>query len=180
MKNSVLFLIAVSFITSLSFSQDKSSIDNRKTKRVSDIYNYKQDTSNYLLLNQIEDVRKGNQDLNKSLNSDNLVIIRQIGDRNISISNTNSTTSSISYLQIGNNNRIESASLIPNTSENIIQRGNNNNLVNFSFGNAESTALQVIQNGNNLTFDKFGANKLTNSLTVRVTGNNQSVIVRSF
>lgn len=182
MKRYLLLLVIIWLLVPFGLNaQVKKEVDNRITKRVSNIFNYDKSTSNYLLLNQVE--------LNKSAeipfgdavnNSRNVTIIQQIGKQNKAISNSKSDASSINFLQIGNNNFIESTHSILNTTERIIQNGNDNDVINFSFGNVNTSSLNLLQNGNNLSFEKFGTNSLTDKISVKVTGNNQTVIIRSF
>ena len=180
MKYKSVFVIFLALGLGFScFAQDKTQIDNSKTKRVSDIYSYKQSTSNYLLLNQVEsnisDYRS-----NTVNNVRNVTIIQQVGSQNQAVANNNSDISNINYLQVGDSNIIESTSFIENTAERLIQTGNNNSINSFSFGNVDASSLQILQNGNNQIFEKFGTNNLTDNLTLRVSGNNQTVIIRSF
>ena len=51
-------------LPSYVLSQDKTETDNSKTKRVSEIYNFKQSTSNYLLLNQVEAIQRRQSNTN--------------------------------------------------------------------------------------------------------------------
>ncbi len=165
-------------LPSYVLSQDKTETDNSKTKRVSEIYNFKQSTSNYLLLNQVEAIQR--RQSNTNIGDRNIVVINQIGDSNIAVSQTNSANSSLEYIQIGDRNTIKSSNSILQTTERLIQNGNDNAITNFSFGNVSNSSLQVLQNGNNLRFEKFGTNSLTENLSFRITGNNQTLIIRSF
>ncbi|WP_299115021.1 hypothetical protein [uncultured Winogradskyella sp.] len=180
MKHIILILITILFLGPIElYSQEKVEEDNSKNKRVSDIFNYTKSTSNYLLLNQVE-INASDRIMNSSNNSRNVTIIQQIGNNNKATASSNSNTSAIDFIQIGNNNNIESTNSILNTTERIIQNGNNNDVINFSFGNVDTSSLNILQNGNNLSFEKFGTNSLTNKLSLRVSGNNQTVIIRSF
>ena len=176
-----LFTLLLCFLFFVSNAQESVESNSDKPKGITNLNNNNRNRQNQLLINQIETMSISQSQLNNfANNTSNTVVIQQIGDGNSAVSNRNSQTSSISYFQNGNANVIESISFIPNTTENLIQNGNNNRLTNFSFGNVESTSLQVLQNGNNQSFQKFGSNNLTNTMTFRITGDNQTVIVRSF
>ncbi|RNC86728.1 MAG: hypothetical protein ED556_04725 [Winogradskyella sp.] len=174
----VLITLLLTFSLSFSNAQQKVEADNSQTNRVSEIFNYTKSTSNYLLLNQVEaNPFRQNGTRNPSTN---LTTIEQIGNQNIANSSTSSNTSMIELVQVGNNNTFQSTNTLLDVNERIIQNGNNNSITNFSFGNIKSSSLNILQNGNNLSVEKFGTNSLTEKLSLRVVGNNQTVIIRSF
>jgi len=179
MKRHCFFLVFL-LLSLWGFSQNNNDNRNTSTQRVSDIFTYDAPTSNYLLLNQVES-NPNNQQVGTTIdNSRNVTVIQQVGNQNRAISNSFSETSDINFLQIGANNTIESTNLIPNTTERFVQTGNNNVINSFSFGNVEASSLQILQNGNDQRFEKFGTNSLTDRISLSVTGNNQTVIIRSF
>ena len=116
----------------------------------------------------------------RSITYSSVAIIRQIGSYNNINTNTTSNTSSLKYLQIGSANSIESYTSIHNSREQIIQYGNNNNVLNYSFGPVDSSNFNLVQSGNNQSFERFGTNNQTNNLSFILTGDNRSVIVRSY
>jgi len=179
MKRLNLFLCCV-LLSFWGFSQNNAQSDASSTQRVSDIYTYNSPTSKYLLLNQVEPNLNNQQVAGTINNPRNVTVIQQVGNRNRAVSNSFSETSDINFIQIGDNNTIQSTSLIPNTTEALLQTGNNNVINSFSFGNVEASSLQIQQNGNNQRFEKFGTNALTNDISLRITGNNKTVIIRSF
>ncbi|SHH32561.1 hypothetical protein [Winogradskyella jejuensis] len=178
--NKLILLFLFTIITSaLGFSQEVAEIDNSKTKKVSKIFSYEAQVSDFLVQNQV------NRDFlfnnNSSRNNNSLVVVQQIGIRNSVTSKTLADgTSSMQYIQTGNENVITSTNSFNNVTERIFQSGNNNRVNNFAFGNLDNVGLNIIQNGNNLTVEKFGVNSQTNNISLKLVGNNQSVIVRSF
>lgn len=168
------------FLLPLSLSaQDIAEVDNSRTKKESKIFSYEKSVSNFLQINQARQ-SASNSNMSNFRDNRNLTIIQQVGQQNRALTNTISANSDIQYLQRGDNNLIESVNFIDNVTERVLQNGDNNRVNNFSFGNVDASSLNIIQNGNNLSFDKFGTNSQTNNLTLRVTGNNQGVIIRSF
>lgn len=180
MKRFSFFLVCMIMnYTFFAFSQNSSN-NSESNKRTSEIFNYAPSTSNYLLLNQVETNLSNQQATTTAENSRNVTVIQQVGNQNRAVSNSFSETSDINFIQIGANNSIESTTFIPNITERLIQTGNDNVINSFSFGNVEASSLQILQNGNGQRFEKFGTNSLTNNMSLSVTGNNQTVIIRSF
>lgn len=164
--------------TLVGFAQEKREIDNSKTRVTSDIYQYRQEITNYLQISQLEGFGNQSNRLNNQ-NSGNSVLIQQVGVNNTASSQTNSSFSDIQYLQVGLRNSIESINTIENASESVIQFGIDNSLINNSFGTINTSRLDVIQTGNNLNMEKYGSNARTNNMALRMTGQNRTVIIRS-
>ncbi|AXT19316.1 hypothetical protein D1817_05350 [Flavobacteriaceae bacterium] len=172
-------------VTAFAFSQEKKEVDNTNTNRVSEIFSYNNQISNFLLLQQQQSnsmnasmaAFRGNS---ANVNATNATIIQQTGVGNVIQSNATSSNTTFQYLQNGNDNFINSINSIDNVNEAVIQNGNNNRLVNFSFGNINEANLNIIQNGNNLTFEKFGTNSITNNLQFTQQGANKTITVLSF
>jgi len=180
MKNLTLtflsLLLVSSFITS---AQEKKEVDNQKTKQVSDIYNFKEEISEYLQISQIENTGNSIANGNRQ-NNRNIAIIQQVGNNNFALTNTASNRSNVQYLQTGDDNSILSVNRASNVRERVAQRGVSNSILHLSLRNLNTSNLNVIQRGNNLKFEKFGSNAQTNGLKFRMRGNNQTLIVRSF
>ncbi|WP_370391501.1 hypothetical protein [uncultured Winogradskyella sp.] len=174
-KESIFVLMFFLLVTVAGSAQEKRDIDNSKTTAVSDIYRYSQDVTSFLQIAQIE----GFGNLNIPQDAQNVAIIRQVGVGNTATIESNSETSDIRHLQVGINNNIESINTINNFSEQVIQLGINNEYIHDSFGNITSSGLNIIQTGNNLNFQKVGSNSQTRDMTVRMSGQERTVIVRS-
>ncbi|GGI58175.1 hypothetical protein [Winogradskyella haliclonae] len=178
MKKPYIILLIVVLLPVLVLSQELEDVDNSKTKKVSKIFNYKNEVSNFL---QLQQVSRNFTNTPTQQSGNNVVMIQQIGFNNNVISNVSSKgISDISHLQSGNDNFINSTSTVNNVSEQIFQSGNNNKVTNFTFGNVDSASLNILQNGNNLTVERFGTNSQTNKMSIKLLGNSQSVIIRSF
>lgn len=108
------------------------------------------------------------------------IIIQQIGDGNSIESLNDSDQLTGNYIQFGNFNSIQSYSSIKKSAETVIQQGNNNRLLNYSFGSINESSLNVIQSGNNLNLEKIGTNAQTNNMALKITGDNRTVIIRSY
>jgi len=202
MKIKYISLTLLFFFTCFSylFSQEQKEIDNTITKRVSDIFNFNNPTSNFLIQQQLITDITSNVSSQNNFNSS--VFIRQIGSNNEIVTASNSINSNFEFNQNGNDNSIRSINTgdnvnefvfqqgdsnnftndntISNANTRVLQNGNSNSFLNFSFGNVNETTLDITQNGNNLTFEKFGTNALTNSLQFVQEGNARNITVRSF
>lgn len=180
MKTFYLKLFVFLFIVnSFSYSQEKKEFDNQKTKLVSDIYNFKEGVSNYLQISQIENTGNNIGNTNPQ-NNRNVAIIQQVGTNNRAFTNTASHSSNVQFLQVGNDNSVVSINRADNVIERVAQRGVNNSVLNFSLRNLNTSTLNVRQTGSNLKLEKFGSNAQTIGLKFRMTGNNQTIVVRSF
>ena len=168
------FLILTLLFSGSVFSQEKKEYDNQKTKQVSDIFSFKQGVSDYLQISQVGENR-GNVS-----NNNNVTMIQQVGVDNIALTRTISNSSDLQYLQYGNGNTISNVNRAANIVERVQQNGVDNSVLNFSVSNLSTSNLNVMQSGNNLKFEKFGTNNQTNGLKFKMTGNNQTLIVRSF
>ncbi|MBX2846233.1 MAG: hypothetical protein KTR13_08470 [Saprospiraceae bacterium] len=118
-----------------------------------------------------------------ALPQNNEIFITQIGDNNNSSIAAISSTSTITVNQFGNTNSaelfIDSPSII---SYDVSQIGNRNQLLESTpfFSSNSAINIQTIQTGNNNLIDKFGSNELTENMTITQTGDNMTMIVRSF
>lgn len=174
-------IVIMLLVVNVIFSQQKREIDNTTTNRVSDIFSYTNQISDFLVQQQanIPQIGAIMQAANPQILS-NSSMIQQIGVDNVINNSTISNNSQFQYIQNGNNNLINSVNTIDNVNETVIQNGNNNRLINFSFGSVNEANLNVIQNGNNLTFEKFGTNELSNNLQFNIQGSARTITVRSF
>lgn len=197
-KQSILLLVVFFTCFNYVFSQERREIDNTVTKRTSDIFSFSNQTSKFLIQQQL------NLSSTSSTNSrqNNSTFVQQIGVNNQLVSTSNASNSNFEFgqngndnsinsfnnannvdetvAQIGNNNSFVSENLIQNSSTRVLQNGNNNRFVNFSFGNVNEATLNIVQDGDNLTFEKFGTNALTNRLQFVQQGNAKTITVRSF
>ncbi|MHA7058411.1 hypothetical protein ACWGOQ_0014405 [Aquimarina sp. M1] len=112
--------------------------------------------------------------------SNNAVFIQQIGTGNQVFSNIVAQSSDIRLSQNGERNLIEIDETSKEIEKIITQNGTNNIVTDFSFNPDISTSLELMQEGNNLSFERFGSNELSKNLKFTMTGNNRTIIVRSF
>lgn len=197
-KECVLFTLLCVCSSFIALAQQRKPIDNTVTNRVSEIFTFDNQVSNFLINQQANSISTTNQ--NSQFN--NSVFINQVGVRNevVSITTSNNTVSEFEQIgndnfinsintidnlnevvvQNGNDNFFSSQNTVQNASSSVVQNGNNNRFTNFSFGNVNESSLNLIQNGDNLTFEKFGTNSLTNSLQFVQQGNARTITVRSF
>lgn len=110
----------------------------------------------------------------------NTVFIQQIGYNNSIFSTINARSSDINIRQDGKQNIIDINETSRDIEKIITQTGDYNTVTDFSFNPEISTHLELVQEGNNLYFERLGSNELSKNLQFKMTGNNRSIIIRSF
>ena len=113
-------------------------------------------------------------------NTSHGIYIEQIGANNTVEIFTKSQYSSIKLQQHGNENLIDVTNYSNTINLDITQKGNRNMVHDFSYGSVQQSNMELIQNGDDLTFERFGANELTNNIKFRMSGQARTVIVNSF
>ncbi|SFH86973.1 hypothetical protein [Halpernia frigidisoli] len=108
---------------------------------------------------------------------------QQINSSNIgalmSISGENSIIVSENVLsQIGNYN-IAKINLIDDK-VNLQQNGNRNELYYRDNNGLQSSSINIIENGINNYIDVNGSNSISDGMTIKITGDNRTVIVRNY
>jgi hypothetical protein len=116
----------------------------------------------------------------KAAPSDNNVFINQIGSGNNAVIDTKSNSSNLGITQNGSDNDIYyqvSAATIEGT---ILQNGDNNSIFHSNPFDLERQQAQILQNGNNQNIEWFGGNSVSERMKIKMQGENQSIIIRSF
>lgn len=130
-------------------------------------------------LQQIEQVFQ-TESRRETTSNNNNVFIQQVGSGNTIFSNISSKSSRIELYQNGDNNSIKIDETSDDIQKFISQTGSDNSVIDFSNNPELSTKLELIQDGNQLIFERSGVNELTKSLKFKMTGNDRSILVRSF
>ncbi|MFD2565164.1 hypothetical protein [Aquimarina rubra] len=133
----------------------------------------------FITLNQLQN-NTSVQVARENMTANSSVFIQQIGTGNQVFSNITAQSSDIRLSQNGEQNLIEIDETSKEIEKFITQNGNNNIVTDFSFNPNMSTSLELIQEGDNLSFERFGSNELSKNLKFKMTGNNRTIIVRSF
>ncbi len=133
-------------------------------------------------LSQIRDMLFQTNDASSQFfnESSSSIFIEQIGTGNVVNSAVNATLSDMVIVQNGNENMVDIEASAEEVNKTITQLGNNNSVVDFSFQTIGTTNLELIQEGDNLIFEQFGSNELSKYMKFRMTGDSQTIIVRSF
>lgn len=138
------------------------------------------DQDRFIALSQINSSSAGIERQSSGIDRVNSVFIQQIGVNNSVFSNVIAESSDIKIFQSGKDNSVEINESAKVVEKIITQNGNNNAIRDFSFDPNISTNLELIQDGNNLIFERLGSNELSKSLRFRMSGEAQTIIVRSF
>jgi len=133
----------------------------------------------FITLNQLQN-NTAAQITRENSTGANAVFIQQIGAGNQVYSNITAQSSDIRLQQNGEQNRIDINETSREIEKFVTQNGANNTVTDFSFSPDISTSLEIVQEGNNLTFEKFGTNELSKNLKFKMSGNDRTIIVRSF
>ncbi|WP_378177593.1 hypothetical protein [Aquimarina sp. SS2-1] len=169
-KYFTLYLIAFSlFLCGNSYAQNNENQDRSLVES----------QERFIVLNQLQN-NTSVQVARENLTANNSVFIQQIGANNSVNSMITAQSSDIRLSQNGEENLIEIDETSKEIEKFITQNGNNNVVTDFSFNRELSTSLELIQEGDNLTFERFGSNELSKNLKFTMTGNNRTIIVRSF
>ncbi|WP_115462563.1 SH3 domain-containing protein [Winogradskyella aurantiaca] len=169
MRPTFLFNVLLFFIPVFIFGQSNDTVVPKKTNE-------------RVFINQFSSLAYNSSDRSNitATNTDSYIIIQQIGDGNSIESLNDSGQLTGNYIQFGNFNSIKSYNTINKSAETVIQQGNNNRLLNYSFGSINESSLNIIQSGNNLNLEKIGTNAQTNNMALKITGDNRTVIIRSY
>jgi len=133
----------------------------------------------FITINQLQS-NTASQIVRENTAGTNAVFIQQIGTNNQVYSNITAQSSDIRLQQNGEQNLIDINETSREIEKFVTQNGSNNTITDFSFSPDISTSLEIVQEGNNLTFERFGSNELSKNLKFRMSGNDRTIIVRSF
>ena len=114
----------------------------------------------------------------KTLN--NNIFIQQIGTSNQILSTVQAPTTTFQLQQKGEYNLIQLEERSKGIKKIITQNGNNNKIIDISSNPGISTTLEVLQYGNDHYLEKYGSNSLSNSIKIKMSGEAQTIIIRSF
>lgn len=174
MKNSVLsFIIGICFL-SIPFgghSQDDNNINADLPSL--NVFHSKSSEMNFL----------SNQDFSTNISAvstSNNVNIKQIGNFNKVIFNTNSAQSEIELLQNGDYNNIQLELNALRINEKVIQNGNRNSFTDINTFGTNLHEAEIIQNGNNQNITWYGDNSISEKMKVNMQGNDKILVVRNF
>lgn len=110
----------------------------------------------------------------------NNVFINQIGSSNNAIVDAKSNSSDLSITQNGSDNDIYYQVSAKTIQATILQNGDNNSIFHSNPFNIDSHKSEVLQIGDNQNVEWFGGNSVSERMKVKMQGENQSVIIRSF
>ena len=110
----------------------------------------------------------------------NKVLLRQIGDFNQLNVATATRASDISVVQQGNDNQTSLDYTTQTAFARLAQFGNGNTIRDYVYNPQEDISLELTQEGDNIYFERFGANSMTKSLTLKQTEASPVIIIRSF
>ena len=121
-----------------------------------------------------------NAQISQSGTNGSSVFISQVGNGNDITSRTESNSGAINYIQQGSNNSIFVDLKANQLDQTVVQRGTNHSVLNFNSAKLDFHKGEIIQEGNNQSLTWYGGNSISEKLKVKMEGNSQSVIVRSF
>ncbi len=106
--------------------------------------------------------------------------IEQIGNKNSATAISLAEGVSINLFQEGNDNYLFSKVAVEDYQLRAVQKGNDNYFFNMPVFSEAGTQLEVIQEGNNQHVENNGANALSKSMKVKITGSDRMVIINNF
>lgn len=110
----------------------------------------------------------------------NTVFLTQIGELNRAAIITNTEASEINLTQNGDENFTALVYRAKTAVSELVQNGDSNRIIDFVYSPGADISLDLTQDGDNLYFERFGTNRLTESLKFRQTQAAPTVIIRSF
>lgn len=116
---------------------------------------------------------------NRNQSVSNKVFVQQLGNFNSINTTVRSLISDVNLLQLGENNDIGldlSAGIIDKT---VVQRGQNNSFIGLSLGQQVIHRGAALQQGRNQNLIWLGSNSISDRMTIRMSGNNQTILVRN-
>ncbi len=112
--------------------------------------------------------------------SSSSVFIQQIGYKNTIQTEIDASYSQIQIEQRGEYNQVEIREISKEITKTIRQIGRDNRIGDFSIDSEVITNLELNQSGNNLIFERQGINELSKNMKFSMSGNNKTIIIRSF
>ena len=116
---------------------------------------------------------------NNNFSSYNSVFIRQIGNNNDIVSNSQATNKSINTLQFGDENKIDLKIKARKIDETVIQIGLSNSFLDLNPNGSYSHKASVFQRGKNQNLVLVGNNSISKQMTVNMKGKGQTILIRN-
>jgi hypothetical protein len=110
-------------------------------------------------------------------NSQNGVVIQQIGNFNYINTTLKAKEINVSVVQNGYENQLLLDKKANAINQKIVQEGLNNSITDLSFYTKYDINMEIIQKGNNQNVQNYGTNSLSKSMKVIQSGNGASVII---
>lgn len=170
MKNRIIILILILFISCNAFSQEETENSYR-----SEVFKSEQESLNFLSNTYINQVSFES----RVLNQQNSVLIQQIGYNNKIYALSATQSSNLELYQNGDNNDINLNVNSISLDAKVLQNGNNNKVLDNIYYSNLDVKLQAIQDGDNLTINRIGVNSLTNKIQLVQKGSFKTITVIS-
>ena len=114
-----------------------------------------------------------------NFSSYNSVFIRQIGNNNDIVSNSQATKKNINLYQHGDENKIDLKIKAKKIDETVIQRGFSNSFLDLNPNGSYSHKASVFQRGKNQNLILLGNNSISKQMTVNMKGKGQTILIRN-
>jgi len=116
---------------------------------------------------------------NNNFSSYNSVFIRQIGNNNDIVSNSQAITKNINLYQYGDENKIDLKIKAKKIDETVIQRGFSNSFLDLNLNGNFSHKTTAIQIGKNQNLLLAGNNSISQKMIVNMKGKGQTILIRN-
>jgi len=116
---------------------------------------------------------------NNNFSSYNSVFIRQIGNNNDIVSNSQAINKNINLYQYGDENKIDLKIKAKKIDETVIQRGFSNSFLDLNLNGNFSHKTTAIQIGKNQNLILAGNNSISQKMTVNMKGKGQTILIRN-
>ena len=116
---------------------------------------------------------------NNNFSSYNSVFIRQIGNNNDIVSNSQAINKNINLYQYGDENKIDLKIKAKKIDEIVIQRGFSNSFLDLNLNGNFSHKTTAIQIGKNQNLILAGNNSISQKMTVNMKGKGQTILIRN-
>jgi len=114
-----------------------------------------------------------------NFSSYNSVFIRQIGNDNDIVSNSQATNKNINTLQFGDENKIDLKIKARKIDETVIQLGLSNSFLDLNPNGNYSHKATAIQTGKNQNLILAGNNSISEKMLVNMKGKGQTILIRN-
>jgi|GEM_PF-3957579 len=116
---------------------------------------------------------------NNNFSSYNSVFIRQIGNNNDIVSNSQAINKNINLYQYGDENKIDLKIKAKKIDEIVIQRGFSNSFLDLNLNGNFSHKTTAIQIGKNQNLLLAGNNSISQKMIVNMKGKGQTILIRN-